>query len=108
MYKANFSKTDFAKYWMQDIGWRAKAAVRKQGWTYIDDARKIVMWLYVCWGDNIRRDMSNMHKILPDALQGIVYKDDRYLLVRDLDFNTSRSEPPRLEIVIYLLEDEVA
>lgn len=101
----HFSKTETAKAWVTQVGFMAKVEVRHQHWKYISDSSKIVIMLYAYWPNDKRiRDMSNMHKILPDALQGIVYENDCNTLVRDADFE--KSKHPRVEVFIYLLQDE--
>ena len=91
--------TDKAKNWMEEVGFFARVEMRKQKWRYSED-EKIVMELTVYWPDNKRRDMSNLHKLLADAWEKILYKDDKMLLIRDMDFSVDRKNP-RVEVLIY-------
>ena len=99
----NFSLTDVAKRWKIEAGYKAKREVKNQNWNDSSDDQKIVIEIYAYWPNKKRRDMSNMHKILPDALEGIVYEDDRYTLVRDMDFCIDKNNP-RIEVFIYMHE----
>ena len=54
------------------------------------------------WPDYRIRDMSNMHKLLPDVLQDILYDNDKWVLVRDMDFTVDKGNP-RVEVKIYPL-----
>jgi crossover junction endodeoxyribonuclease RusA len=83
---------------VQEAQYIAKAEAKRQKWEYSDD-KKIVMELWAFWPNNRRRDMSNMHKLLPDALEGILYKDDRWILIRDMDFCVDKQNP-RVEIIL--------
>lgn len=68
-------------------------------WKY-SEKEKIVIEIFVFWPDNRKRDCSNLEKILIDSLQDIVFEDDRYALVRFMDFEVDR-ENPRVELTIY-------
>ena len=48
--------------------------------------------------------MSNTHKLLCDALEGVVYIDDKMVLARDMDFDIDRANP-RLEVCLYVKDD---
>lgn len=88
-------------------GYIARRQAVKQCWPYVEDKRKIVIELKAYWPSGHRRDMSNMHKIIPDVLEKIAYADDRYTLVRDIDFTVDANNP-RVEVSLHLLADEVA
>lgn len=91
-------KSGRADAWMFEAGLLVKDAARKQGWGY-SEKEKLVMYITVYWPDNRRRDTHNLHKALCDAPEGIAYKDDKWVLVRDRDFAVDR-ENPRVEIEI--------
>ena len=83
---------------MMQSRWVIKATVRKAGWQ-ISDGRKVIMRLWVYWPDNRRRDVHNLHKLLGDAPEGIAYKDDKWLLIQDMDFQVD-AKNPRVEVEI--------
>ena len=69
------------------------------------EKKKIVcnMWFY--FGDNRRRDASNTLKIMLDSIErGGLYKDDKYVLPRIMDFYVDKTKP-RVELEFYLKED---
>ena len=45
------------------------------------------------------------HKLLPDALENVLFENDKNVLVRDMDFSFD-AKRPRLEIVV-ARKDEV-
>ena len=72
---------------------------RKQGWVYPAKDEKIVILLWAFWPDNRPHDMGNLHKLLPDALENILYENDRNVLIRDMDFSLDKKRP-RIEVVV--------
>ena len=91
-------KTDDAKAWSCEVGYIAKAECKRQRWK-CTRGRKVRLTLTAYWPDKRRRDMNNLHKALCDALEGIVYDDDRYVLITDKDYAIDR-EQPRVEVEI--------
>ena len=69
--------TEAAKNWKLIAGYEATQAKRKQGWVYPAKDEKIVILLWAFWPDNRPHDMGNLHKLLPDALENILYENDR-------------------------------
>lgn len=86
-----------ASEWMAQA--RDKCLAATGDWSCQID-RKVVVELVVYWPDNRRRDCHNLHKLLADVLEGIVVNDDRWMLLRDMDFSIDREEP-RIEITAY-------
>jgi crossover junction endodeoxyribonuclease RusA len=84
--------------WLHQAQWTAKAEAKKQGWN-ITDGVKLIMEIWTYWPDNRRRDTHNSHKLLCDALEGVLYVNDRFVLVRDMDFTVDKHNP-RVEIVL--------
>lgn len=84
--------TKEAKNWIDYAGYIALQGMNKQGWNYTT-CEKIIMNLWVFWPDNRRRDMHNLHKLIADAFEKILYDDDRYLLMRDMDFIIDKDNP---------------
>ena len=97
--------TEAAKNWKLLAGYEANQAKRKQGWIYPDKDEKIVLLLWAFWPDRRPRDMNNCHKLLPDALENVLFENDKNVLVRDMDFSFD-AKRPRLEIVV-ARKDEV-
>lgn len=48
-------------------------------------------------------DTHNREKVLLDALEGVLYQDDRWVLVQEQDFTVDR-ENPRVEIELEVRE----
>ena len=94
--------TAAAKSWMASAAMLAKCACRRAGWKPVED--KVVVELRVAWPDHRKRDTSNLHKLLGDALEGVVYTNDRYALLRDMDYAVDRKRP-RLDITFYVREE---
>lgn len=70
----------------------------RTGWT-CPQAEKVVVELTVYWPDRRRRDTHNLHKLLCDAIEGVAVDDDRWALVRDVDFDVDRDDP-RVEVTV--------
>ncbi|KKX54472.1 hypothetical protein X546_15655 [Brevibacillus borstelensis cifa_chp40] len=58
----------------------------------------------IYWPTGRKRDVENVGKLLWDALEGIVYENDRWLLPRYMDFSVDQDNP-RVEIKFYRLEE---
>ena len=86
--------------WTQDTRIIATDAANRCGWPCAQ-GRKVVLELVCYWPDLRRRDVSNLDKVLCDALEGIVYDDDRWALPRWMDFHTDRRNP-RVEVTARL------
>lgn len=97
--------TEAAKNWKLLAGYEANQAKWKQGWIYPGKDEKIVLLLWAFWPDRRPRDMNNCHKLLPDALENVLFENDKNVLVRDMDFSFD-AKRPRLEIVV-ARKDEV-
>lgn len=95
--------TKQARAWKEYAGYIALQQKKEQGWEYSQN-EKLIMELCVFWGDNRRRDTHNLHKLIADSFEGILYDDDKYLLMRDMDFDIDKSNP-RVEIIIRKLND---
>lgn len=90
--------TGEAKEWMDEARLLVRLAARDSGWTLVEQG-KVIMGLWVYWPDRRRRDTHNLHKALADAPEGILYADDRQVLMRDMDFTVDR-ENPRVVVAI--------
>ncbi|WP_299448180.1 RusA family crossover junction endodeoxyribonuclease [uncultured Phascolarctobacterium sp.] len=96
--------TPAAENWKLVAGYAAKQSVRNSGWQITAADEKVVLELVAFWPDNRRRDMNNLHKLLCDALEGVVYPDDKMVLVRDMDFSIDRKRS-RLEVCVHVKDD---
>ena len=76
----------------------AYVAAKASGWV-CPCGEKVIVELTVYWPDRRRRDTNNCHKLLCDAIEGIAFDDDRWALVRDLDFDVDRDDP-RVEVAV--------
>jgi len=86
-----------AQEWMADARDRAVSAMGP--WVATDKV-KVVVECKVYWPDRRRRDCHNLSKLLCDALEGAVCKDDQYMLLRYMDFELDKDNP-RVEVVAY-------
>jgi crossover junction endodeoxyribonuclease RusA len=71
---------------------------KAQEWAYVTGEKVIVRYT-VFWPDKRRRDCHNLMKVCLDALEGIVYDDDKWVLPRAIDFLYDKHDP-RLEIEV--------
>ena len=96
--------TPMAHAWKDEAKYRTAGLARRERWQMPAADKKIVLEVVAYWPDKRRHDMSNAHKLLCDALEGVVYIDDRMVLVRDMDFDIDRTNP-RLELCLYVKDD---
>ena len=82
-----------------------KKAIRKQGWKKDKDHVWYVMDLYYYFPDKRIRDSHNTLKLLTDCLEGLLYKNDYFLLPRIQYVCLDRSNP-RLGIIYYPQEGD--
>ena len=82
-----------------------KKAIRKQGWKKDKDHVWYVMDLYYYFPHKRIRDSHNTLKLLTDCLEGLLYKNDYFLLPRIQYVCLDRSNP-RLEIIYYPQEGD--
>jgi crossover junction endodeoxyribonuclease RusA len=81
----------------QDI---AKRAIKEQKWKQDRDNVWYVMDLYFYFPDKRRRDSHNCLKLLTDCLEGLLFRDDYFVLPKIQAVELDR-ENPRLEIIYY-------
>ena len=92
--------SDRAQEWMSKAGDEAYTAMQECGWSCRKPKQKVVVELRVCWPDKRKRDVHNLHKLLADVLEGKVYDNDQYALLRDMDFDYDK-ENARVEVTAY-------
>lgn len=66
-----------AKVYREIVGWEAKMACKKQGWKMLGTERVRILALYIMPEKSLQ-DVQN-DKLTWDALEGIVYKNDRQI-----------------------------
>ena len=85
--------------YMQDVGLIASSAIHKQKYKVEEEGVWLIVELKYYFADLRRRDCHNMHKIVMDSLEQIVFKDDRWVLVQDKFVGLDRDNP-RIEVVV--------
>lgn len=78
----------------------ATQAVELQNYQIEEEGVWLICELKFFFPDRRRRDAHNMHKLVMDALEHIVFKDDRWVLVRDMYVGMDKNYP-RIEVKIY-------
>ena len=86
----------------------AQLWARDNGWSMTDKEKVVVELIAHFPADNKKRDASNALKLMLDAFEGIIYKDDTFALPRIIDFHhVSEGEQPYFELYVYKKEDEL-
>lgn len=93
-----------AKEWITRVQQITAEEVSRQQWTPAS-SQKVVVEIMTYWKDNRRHDVHNGCKITMDAIEKLVYDDDKWVLPRYIDFTVDKGNP-RIELSIYLKEDE--
>lgn len=96
--------TEVAKNWKLQAGYTAKAAAMTAGWNFTPAGEKIVLEIYAYWPDRRKHDMNNLHKLLCDALEGVLYENDSAVLCRDMDYGVD-TKYPRIQVTVLLKTD---
>jgi crossover junction endodeoxyribonuclease RusA len=98
--------TPKAAAWMEKAKDECVAAMKECRWTPIID-QKVVVEMVVYWPDRRRRDAHNLSKLLCDCLEGCVANDDRYFLLRVMDYGYDKGNP-RVEVRAYRHGEELS
>lgn len=96
--------TEVAKNWKLQAGYTAKAVAMTSGWKFTPAGEKIVLEIYAYWPDRRKHDMNNLHKLLCDALEGVLYENDSAVLCRDMDYGVD-TKYPRIQVTVLLKTD---
>lgn len=97
--------TTAGRRWKRDAKNEAWIAAQEHRWKLCCRGW-IIIELRIWWRDSSRRrDVSNLHKLLADSLEGIIYLDDKQSLLRDMAVQMDR-ERPRVELKIYQQEEK--
>ena len=81
-----------AKKYISLVQILAREFVKDQGWQ-LNAGNKLIADMWWHWPDGRRRDVHNYTKVLFDAMEGIVYVDDKYVLPRHQDYTVDKLEP---------------
>jgi crossover junction endodeoxyribonuclease RusA len=80
--------------------WKSEALEwqKRTGWVTAEEGKKViaVMWFY--FPDEKIRDTHNGKKLLMDSLEGVIHKNDMWILDRTQDFGFD-PDNPRIEIL---------
>ncbi len=98
-------KTHKAVEFIETAGWLATEWKRKTDWIMPDPRQKVIMRVWIWWGNTNRRDPDNIFKLLNDAIMGVLVKDDDVLLPRVMDFGIDRQNP-RVELELEVVKGE--
>lgn len=85
-----------AQAWARDARVWAALWAKDQGWQ-MTRKRKVVLQVWTYWPDAHYRDTHNLYKVLLDGLQGVLYDNDYWVLVRQEDFQVDAA-CPRVEL----------
>lgn len=94
--------TSDGQKWRQIVQNIATKAITLTGWK-MSVNEKLVAEVTIYWPTRRKRDVENVGKLLWDALEGIVYENDSWLLPRYMDFAVDKHNP-RVEIRFYQLQ----
>ena len=89
--------TKETEQWKAEAGWLARRWMTRAGWVPPSPGEKIVLCTWTFWPDRRRQDTHNRIKVLADALEGVLYPDDRWVLVQERDFEYDKANP-RVEV----------
>lgn len=90
--------TNKARDWQEHAHHTARNAAHACGWN-CPQGDWVTVRLTVYWPDKRRRDVSNLHKLILDAFEGICYDDDRWALCHDQKPGLDRDDP-RVEVEV--------
>ena len=85
---------------MQKVMAIVDRAVKSQKYELEEEGVWLVCELTYYFPDLRRRDCHNMHKVVMDALEHVAFKEDRWVLVRDMHVGLDRKNP-RIEVKLY-------
>jgi crossover junction endodeoxyribonuclease RusA len=82
--------------WIKQAQQEARIWATQNRWEQVSRT-KLIMRLWFFWPNGRTMDTHNRLKITLDALEGILYENDYYVLPQIIDFQVDKSNP-RLEI----------
>ena len=96
-------KSEKGEQWHEDAGWLAKEAKHKTGFIPIENEKIVMELIFYYKSLKKTRDTHNYHKQLADAFEGILYNNDRYVLMRDIDYR--QGDKNEVQVLIYKKEE---
>lgn len=96
--------TSEAQRFRRDAAYLALRWRQVTGWAMPQPGVKVVLRLWYYWPSRRRMDTHNREKVLLDALEGVLYPEDRWVLIQEMDFAVDRRHP-RVEIEVLLHQD---
>lgn len=96
-------RTTKTKQYDAQVQQLAIQAMKEQGLEMFADNTKIRMDMWFYFPDARKRDTHNTFKIPMDAMEGIVYVNDYWILPNIVDFGIDRINP-RLDLQLYIIE----
>lgn len=91
--------TKTATEYFETVAQIIEEEIGKQNFRKEGEAVWLILELYAYRADRRRSDLHNMHKIIADSLEGLLYIDDRYVLIRDMYYGYD-ADNPRVEIIL--------
>lgn len=91
--------TKKGEQYMRDVFIIAEEVVKKKKYKIEQEGVWLVAELRFYYPDKRVRDCHNMHKLVMDALEGVAFHNDRWVLVED-KFVGLDKENPRIEVRI--------
>lgn len=89
-----------AKEYIKTHRQQIKEEIKKQGWTMEEGNVWYYLKLTYYFPDRRKRDWHNTLKVLLDMLEGLVYKNDYFVLIKDVSVKLDKNNP-RLEIEVF-------
>lgn len=86
--------------YMRDVFEITQSTINIQNYTPEEEGVWLVCELTFYFPDKRVRDCHNMHKLVMDALEGVAFPNDRWVLVRDMHVALDK-DFPRIEVKIY-------
>ncbi len=94
-----------AREYKEELAWSAKLASKKYNWKLFKEKRFFYVDLYFTFKSKKRFvDPNNTHKITLDALEGILFENDKWALTRDMNAEFGNKE--HLTIIIRIPKKE--
>ena len=85
-----------ARAWIEEASWVARTAAKAQRWKKTN-GKWLICELTFYMKDKRKRDTHNYFKVLFDALEGILYDNDYYVMPRVMGVAIDRDNP-RIEL----------
>ena len=100
--KRKIVRTDAYNRWRRDMAkaWRQWALKNPEFKMYKPSEKKFLIWRFVIYMADWKRDPQNHTKALRDGLTGKLYDDDRYTYVFPSDTHKPRIDPKNPRIIL--------